>query len=190
MKRLFWVILAISLSYGATEAKHQRRDGRFGLFYGSLAAHGEWIEISFGSAWRPYNTGHQWRPYMRGRWIWTDNGWYWNSYEPFGWQPITRPLVTRLLWMDRCPTMSGSGLVEWRSRRLHRLVSVAAARLFNMSVGSRPPLGRAGALLELRAVRKFLISARRELCPVSGHTGASSADAQRRAFAAWTSDRQ
>ncbi len=85
MKRLFWVILAISLSYGAAEASPHRKDGRFGLFYGSLSPHGEWIEMSFGSAWRPYNTGNQWRPYMRGRWIWTDYGWYWNSYEPFGW---------------------------------------------------------------------------------------------------------
>lgn len=85
MKRLFWVILAVSLGYGAAESAPHRKDGRFGLFYGSLSPHGEWIEMSFGTAWRPYHTGNQWRPYMRGRWIWTDYGWYWNSYEPFGW---------------------------------------------------------------------------------------------------------
>ncbi len=85
MKRIIWVILAIFFTFGPTEA-HKRHGGRqFGLFYGSLASHGEWIEMSYGSVWRPHYTGHNWKPYSRGRWIWTDYGWYWNSYEPFGW---------------------------------------------------------------------------------------------------------
>jgi hypothetical protein len=25
-----------------------------------------------------------WSPYSDGRWIWTSHGWYWHSYEPFG----------------------------------------------------------------------------------------------------------
>jgi hypothetical protein len=25
-----------------------------------------------------------WAPYANGRWIWTSDGWYWDSYEPFG----------------------------------------------------------------------------------------------------------
>jgi hypothetical protein len=25
-----------------------------------------------------------WSPYREGRWIWTTDGWYWHSYEPFG----------------------------------------------------------------------------------------------------------
>jgi uncharacterized membrane protein YgcG len=26
-----------------------------------------------------------WRPYVEGRWIWTDDGWYWDTSEPWGW---------------------------------------------------------------------------------------------------------
>jgi len=88
MKRIIWVILAVFLSYGASEAHfgHIAQRGRhFGLFYSSLQAHGEWISVGFGTAWRPFHVGRQWRPYLNGRWIWTDYGWYWSSYEPFGW---------------------------------------------------------------------------------------------------------
>jgi hypothetical protein len=87
MKRLILVILAISLVAGAADAhrRHGHGQGKYGLFYGSLATHGEWIEMGFGTVWRPHHVAHQWRPYMNGQWIWTDYGWYWNSYEPFGW---------------------------------------------------------------------------------------------------------
>jgi hypothetical protein len=55
-----------------------------GYFYTSLSPHGTWIEIGFGTpVWRPTmirKTGHliiRW-------WIYTNYGWYWDSYEPFG----------------------------------------------------------------------------------------------------------
>ena len=58
----------------------------FGFFYSSLRSHGEWIEIDNDIvAWRPFDVDSDWRPYTRGRWSWTNNGWYWDSYEPFGW---------------------------------------------------------------------------------------------------------
>lgn len=85
MKRLFWVILAIFFVSAGAEAHRPHGGAKFGLFYGSLSPHGEWIEMSFGTVWRPHHVGRQWRPYMKGRWMWTDHGWYWNSYEPFGW---------------------------------------------------------------------------------------------------------
>jgi hypothetical protein len=59
---------------------------QFRFFYSSLASHGEWIEVESGIRfWRPNNIPHLWRPYLIGRWIWTDDGWYWMSSEPFGW---------------------------------------------------------------------------------------------------------
>ncbi len=88
MKRIIWVILALFLSYGASEAHFNQRGQRgrhFTLFYNSLQAHGEWITVGFGTAWRPFHVGREWRPYLHGRWIWTDYGWYWSSYEPYGW---------------------------------------------------------------------------------------------------------
>jgi len=88
MKRIIWVILAVFLSYGASEAHFLQRGHRgrhFKLFYNSLQSHGEWVNVRFGTAWRPFRVNDEWRPYHNGRWIWTDYGWYWKSYEPFGW---------------------------------------------------------------------------------------------------------
>jgi len=58
----------------------------FGFFYTSLNPYGEWIEIDADIiAWRPHSVSWNWRPYSVGRWAWTRHGWYWDSYEPFGW---------------------------------------------------------------------------------------------------------
>jgi hypothetical protein len=62
------------------------RYGHAGYFYSSLRPYGEWIELDSGFyGWRPVRVRAGWRPYMNGRWAWTDHGWYWMSYEPFGW---------------------------------------------------------------------------------------------------------
>lgn len=57
-----------------------------GYFYSSLEPYGEWIEIDYDVyAWRPTRVGYNWQPYSDGRWVWTSDGWFWDSYEPFGW---------------------------------------------------------------------------------------------------------
>lgn len=67
-------------------AKPSRIDNSFGMFYSSLRSHGDWIELDADViAWRPYGVGRHWKPYTLGRWSWTSQGWYWDSYEPFGW---------------------------------------------------------------------------------------------------------
>ncbi len=56
------------------------------IFYISLKPYGEWIEIDRGLVvWRPIKIHAGWRPYLIGRWCWTKYGWYWDSFEPFGW---------------------------------------------------------------------------------------------------------
>jgi hypothetical protein len=58
----------------------------FGIFYSNLAVHGEWIGVEGGTyAWRPRDVDAGWRPYLEGRWMWTDDGWYWDSVEPWAW---------------------------------------------------------------------------------------------------------
>lgn len=58
----------------------------FGFFYNSLAPYGEWIEIDRNFyVWKPMRVRYDWRPYSDGRWTWTRQGWYWVSYEPYGW---------------------------------------------------------------------------------------------------------
>ena len=56
-----------------------------GYFYSELAPYGNWIEVDRGViVWRPTIIRSDWMPYNMGRWIWTYDGWYWDSYEPFG----------------------------------------------------------------------------------------------------------
>ncbi|MFA7228674.1 MAG: DUF6600 domain-containing protein [Melioribacteraceae bacterium] len=58
----------------------------FGYFYSSLRPYGEWIQLDNDLiVWRPGRIDNSWRPYSEGRWSWTSEGWYWDSYEPFGW---------------------------------------------------------------------------------------------------------
>ncbi len=56
------------------------------FFYSALRPYGEWIQLDGDLVvWRPFGVSANWRPYSEGRWEWTDNGWYWDSDEPFGW---------------------------------------------------------------------------------------------------------
>lgn len=62
------------------------------FFYESLTPHGTWYrEPDYGWVWQPTVavTYAGWRPYCdRGRWIWTNQGWYWHSYYSWGWAPF------------------------------------------------------------------------------------------------------
>lgn len=56
------------------------------LFYQELSPYGEWTpHPDFGYIWQPYQVGPEWKPYTNGRWEWSDQGWLWISYEPWGW---------------------------------------------------------------------------------------------------------
>ncbi|MBN2291424.1 MAG: cell envelope integrity protein TolA [Pirellulales bacterium] len=50
-----------------------------------LSAYGMWADYpAYGQVWRPHVVS-DWEPFYYGHWIWTDNGWAWTSYEPYGW---------------------------------------------------------------------------------------------------------
>ncbi len=85
MKRLLMLAAMITALAGVAEAKHPEPSAGFGVFYSSLSPYGDWVNVSFGTAWRPLHVAHGWRPYMYGQWVWSDYGWYWVSNEPFGW---------------------------------------------------------------------------------------------------------
>ena len=58
-------------------------------FYEAMGPYGIWIsDPEFGWVWQPneaINNPH-WRPYVhRGHWVWTDQGWFWDSKYPWGW---------------------------------------------------------------------------------------------------------
>ena len=57
-----------------------------GDFYEPLASDGQWIVVgSYGRVWRPAHVARGWRPYCDGNWVWTEDGWYWVSDEPWAW---------------------------------------------------------------------------------------------------------
>jgi len=57
-----------------------------GFFYNELSPYGEWVRHPYyGWVWFPRNVLPNWRPYSIGRWVESDYGWTWISYEPFGW---------------------------------------------------------------------------------------------------------
>lgn len=79
-------MIFFAFSFSNMEAKPFSSGVNFGIFYSELSPYGEWIEIDYDVyAWRPYNTSYNWQPYTVGGWVWTSQGWYWDSYEPFGW---------------------------------------------------------------------------------------------------------
>lgn len=87
----------------------------------TLTPYGSWVEIDgYGRCWRPsvvvYDSG--WRPYCdRGRWVYTDCGWYWDSDYAWGvtfhygrW--FNQPGYGWCWWPDRVWAPSW---VTWRS---------------------------------------------------------------------------
>ena len=91
MKRLVLVLALALVAVLLTPAPTNARGGisvgiGFGAFYSSLGPYGEWITVDAGVyAWRPMRVAAGWRPYWDGRWMWTDDGWYWDSDEPWAW---------------------------------------------------------------------------------------------------------
>jgi len=88
MKKLAIIFAIISFFAFHTEevnAKSFQAGVGFNYFYSSLTPYGRWVEIDGGLVvWRPNISNRHWLPYDRGTWIWTNDGWYWDSYEPFG----------------------------------------------------------------------------------------------------------
>ena len=86
MKKLIFAVVFIIVgisAYTYADNDYLKRVG--GYFYTELSPYGTWIEIGFGTpVWRPTIIRKTWSPYYNGQWIYTDYGWYWDSYEPFG----------------------------------------------------------------------------------------------------------
>ena len=58
----------------------------FQTFYDSLSNQGNWIQTDdYGYVWQPNVNDPNWAPYTDGRWVYTDDGWTWDSNESYGW---------------------------------------------------------------------------------------------------------
>ncbi len=85
MKRII-LIIGLLVLISVESQSYNRTRVSFGFFYNSLAPYGDWIEIDRNFyVWKPMRIRYDWRPYSDGRWAWTRQGWYWVSYEPYGW---------------------------------------------------------------------------------------------------------
>ena len=60
----------------------------YDYFHGQLMSYGTWMNLpGYGSVWRPTIAAETpgWRPYCdSGHWVYTDNGWFWQSDYPWG----------------------------------------------------------------------------------------------------------
>lgn len=55
-------------------------------FYEPLGSYGTWVDVGgYGRCWHPAHVDASWRPYCSGSWVYTDNGWYWDSDEQWAW---------------------------------------------------------------------------------------------------------
>ena len=71
---------------GGYDDRHRPPSAEVGFFYGALSPYGEWVRHPYyGWVWFPRNVRAGWRPYSVGRWVMSDYGWTWVSYERFGW---------------------------------------------------------------------------------------------------------
>ena len=91
------------------------------VFYDSLSPYGTWIYLdSYGWTWQPTvaTVNVNWRPYYdRGRWAYTDAGWYWHSGYSWGWAPFHYGRWARepgYGWIWVPGTTWGPSWVSWR----------------------------------------------------------------------------
>jgi hypothetical protein len=90
-------------------------------YYEALAPHGTWFRTeSLGWVWQPHETAGsaEWRPYLHGgRWLLTQDGWYWHSEYAWGWAPFHygRWVCTdRYRWVWIPGTVWAPAWVHWR----------------------------------------------------------------------------
>lgn len=98
----------------------------YNYFYSSLAPYGSWVDLpDYGYCWQPTVAviDPYWRPYChRGRWLYTDCGWYWHSDYSWGWAPFhygrwhSHP---RRGWVWMPDTTWGPAWVTWRNTDAH-----------------------------------------------------------------------
>ena len=78
--------LVMLLSIGHKSQAQEYTTASFNMFFDALALYGNWTSMpDYGYVWQPTDVGPDWRPYTNGQWVWTDYGWTWVSYEPWGW---------------------------------------------------------------------------------------------------------
>ncbi len=87
----FVVILALGLALvlgGGFTRPAMASSEDVALFYDDVGQYGQWVDYeNYGPVWSPSNVNEDWRPYTDGRWVPTNDGYVFESQEPWGWAP-------------------------------------------------------------------------------------------------------
>lgn len=96
-------------------------DTNISFFYEAMSPHGQWVNHSeYGYVFQPTVVVQRpdWRPYVdNGRWVWTDQGWYWHSDLDWGWAPFHYGRWAhddRYTWVWVPDNQWGPAWVNWR----------------------------------------------------------------------------
>ena len=107
--------------YGGYGDRNRPRSPRreVGFFYDELLPYGNWVLTrQYGWAWFPNDVRPSWRPYSEGRWMNSDYGWTWVTYEPFGWATYHYgrwAWDSRFGWLWVPGTIWGPAWVSWQN---------------------------------------------------------------------------
>lgn len=107
--------------YGGYGDRYRPRSPRreVGFFYDELLPYGNWVLTrQYGWAWFPNDVRPSWRPYSEGRWMNSDYGWTWVTYEPFGWATYHYGRWAwdpRFGWLWVPGTIWGPAWVSWQN---------------------------------------------------------------------------
>lgn len=83
---LFACVLGTAFALPRPKAARAEVEVSIGLFHEQLAPYGRWVDSTYyGRVWCPSSVSVGWRPYTEGHWVWTDDGWYFESDKPWGW---------------------------------------------------------------------------------------------------------
>jgi hypothetical protein len=78
------VVMAMVVGSGPVPAGAASEDAAY--FQEALAPYGQWLSHPrYGQVWRPHRVDRSWRPYTDGRWVLTQDGYVFETEEPWGW---------------------------------------------------------------------------------------------------------
>ena len=82
------LLLGLAISVPAPAQAYVTASVSFSTFDGALSPYGTWVTLGrYGRCWRPSRVSVGWQPYSNGEWLYTDYGWSWVSYDPWGAYP-------------------------------------------------------------------------------------------------------
>jgi hypothetical protein len=85
-KCLLPMLLAGAISLACLPHRAEASGGvTISFFFDELSPHGDWVSAeNYGRCWHPRGLHRDWQPYLNGEWVYTDWGWTWVSYDPWG----------------------------------------------------------------------------------------------------------